>query len=180
VVGRSARLLRESGWAVEFEVSYSHYGERGSIDVLAWHAPSRTLLVVEAKTILASVEELLRRHDQKVRLGPLVAAERFGWRATAVGRLLVVLDERTNRRRVERRAEVLDSAYPGRGWQVRSWLGRPAGSMAGLLFLPLTSRARGSQGSDSRGGPVRVRRPVSRACDPVAVTPGDSPKPSRR
>ena len=75
-----ATILRTDGWHVEVEVSYSRYGERGSIDLLAWQASSRTLLVVEIKSELTSIEETLRKHDQKVRLAPAVAAERFGWR----------------------------------------------------------------------------------------------------
>jgi hypothetical protein len=55
------------------------FGERGSIDLLAWHESSRTLLVIELKTELTSVEETLRRHDSKVRLAPGIARERFGW-----------------------------------------------------------------------------------------------------
>ena len=35
MVGVVAKLLKSSGWLVRVEVSYSVYGERGSIDVLA-------------------------------------------------------------------------------------------------------------------------------------------------
>lgn len=63
-------LLAGAGWVVQPEVSYSVYGERGSIDLLAWHEPTRTLLVIELKTELTSIEETLRRHDTKIRLGP--------------------------------------------------------------------------------------------------------------
>ncbi|HEY4190087.1 MAG TPA: hypothetical protein VGM28_06685, partial [Candidatus Limnocylindrales bacterium] len=61
------------------------YGERGSIDILAWHAATRTLLIVEVKTEIASAEEMLRRHDAKVRLGPAIGRERFGIAPGAVG-----------------------------------------------------------------------------------------------
>jgi hypothetical protein len=61
-------------------VSYSVYGERGSIDLLAWHPAIRTLLVIEVKTEVSSVEAMLRKHDEKVRLAPRVAAERFDGR----------------------------------------------------------------------------------------------------
>jgi transcriptional regulator with XRE-family HTH domain len=40
-------LASVDGWVVRPEVSFSVYGERGVIDLLAWHAASRTLLVVE-------------------------------------------------------------------------------------------------------------------------------------
>ena len=51
-----ARLLDRFGWEVQPEVSYSEFGERGSIDLLAWHAGTRTLLVIEVKTELTSIE----------------------------------------------------------------------------------------------------------------------------
>jgi hypothetical protein len=40
-------------------VTFSIYGERGSIDLLAWHSETRTLLVVELKSELTSIEETL-------------------------------------------------------------------------------------------------------------------------
>ena len=52
------------------------------VDLLAWQRATRTLLVVEIKTVLASSEEMLRRLDTKTRLGPIIA-RRFGWRPVA-------------------------------------------------------------------------------------------------
>lgn len=66
--GICASRLRGDAWDVLAEVTYAVYGERGSIDLLAWHAATRTLLVVEIKTEITSAEETLRRHDAKVRL----------------------------------------------------------------------------------------------------------------
>ena len=79
--GRASGSARD-GWDVLPEVTYAIYGERGSIDILAWHPSTRTMLVVEVKTEITSVEELLRRHDAKVRLGPTIGRERFGTRAS--------------------------------------------------------------------------------------------------
>ena len=58
-------LLAMPGWAIAPEVSYSIYGERGVIDVLAWHAPTRMLLVTELKTELVELNELMSKVDQK-------------------------------------------------------------------------------------------------------------------
>src|SRR5206468_2045260 len=66
-------ILRANGWTVMPEVSFSIFGERGSIDLLAWHPATRTLLVIELKTEIASVEETFRRHDVKVRLAREIA-----------------------------------------------------------------------------------------------------------
>jgi transcriptional regulator with XRE-family HTH domain len=42
LAGRFSQVLQKYGWTVETEVSYSRYGERGSIDLLAYHQPSST------------------------------------------------------------------------------------------------------------------------------------------
>lgn len=135
LVGRTVELLKGIGWHVRTEVSFSIFGERGSIDVLAWHASTRTLLVVEIKTELTTVEETIRRHGAKARLGPQIAAEQLGWRAASVGRLLVLPDLSTPRRRVERHAPVLAAAYPDRGIALRKWLGEPDRAASGLMFI---------------------------------------------
>ena len=48
--GQVAKLLKGWDWEVEVEVSFAHFGERGSIDLLAWHRQTATLLVIEIKT----------------------------------------------------------------------------------------------------------------------------------
>jgi transcriptional regulator with XRE-family HTH domain len=135
LVGRVAELLAGAGWIVRPEVSYSSYGERGSIDVLAWHPEARILLVVEVKTSLNSVEETLRRHDVKVRIAPSVARERLGWEPVRVARLLALPDLSTARRRVGRVDGVLGHAYPLRGREAAAWLRHPGGAPGLLLFL---------------------------------------------
>jgi transcriptional regulator with XRE-family HTH domain len=135
IVGRIAEVLRDAGWQVITEATFSEYGERGSIDVLAWHASSRTLLLIEVKTEITSAEELLRRHDAKIRLGPKIGRERFGSMPVAVGRLLVIAESPTNRRRLDRLGSSVGATYPDRGVAVRRWLRRPAGSIAGVVFM---------------------------------------------
>lgn len=157
LVGRVVALLTEDGWDCRVEVSYSIYGERGSIDVVAWHAGTRTLLIVEVKTDLVAVEETLRKHSEKVRLGPRIALEQLGWQAATVARLLVLPSLATPRRRVDRHAAVMSAAYPVRGMDLRRWLAAPserATPAAGLLFI-----ATGDNGSNGRAiGRKRVRR----------------------
>lgn len=140
LVSRIKRLLEAAGWTVELEVSYSEYGERGSIDMLAWHEPSRTLLVVEVKTEIGSVEATLRKHDEKVRLAPSIARRRFGWSPREVSRLLVLPDLSTPRRQVGRFADLFDRSYPVRGVAARTWLREPSGSIRGLVFLSPTTQ----------------------------------------
>ena len=142
LAGQATKRLRALGWQAQVEVSYAHFGERGAIDLLGWYEHLGVLVVAELKTELTSIEETLRTHDAKVRLAPRVARERFGWRAGRVGRILILLESTSNRRRVERQAEVLRAALPMRGPAVSEWLRRPSAPMAGLLFLPLADEVR--------------------------------------
>jgi len=161
LVGAFATELRGLGRDVALEVTFSMYGERGSIDLLALHTTAGTLLVVEAKTEIASIEELIRRLDVKVRLAAGLSRTQFGRTPTAVGRVVVVLDGATARRRVDRQASTLLMAFPGRGAGLRSWLRRPSGAVSGLLFFSATNRGGGIRKSDRVSqvpGSQRVRR----------------------
>ncbi len=135
LVGAMTGLLQRHGWEVRVEVSYSSYGERGSIDVVAWHATSRTLLVIEVKSELASVEGTLRPFDVKCRLAAQVVRERFGWHARHVGRVLVLPEDRTCRRQVERHAGALRASLPEGSRALRRWLRQPDGAIGGIWFL---------------------------------------------
>lgn len=156
LVGLTATALRDARWDVRAEISYSEWGERGSIDLLAWHAPTRSLLVVEVKSELASIGETLRKHDEKARLASTMAA-RLGWEAAVVGRMLVLPADRTARCEVARHASILDSAYPVRGRSVLTWCRRPFGPIVGILFVPDTAGERGTYATARR---QRVRAPV--------------------
>jgi transcriptional regulator with XRE-family HTH domain len=161
-----ARLLVAEGWEVVPEVSYAVFGERGSIDLLGWHAASSTLLVIEVKSEIATVEGTFRKHDEKVRLAAKVARERFGWVAAVTARLLVLPEHRSVRRQVEDKAVLFGRAYPMRNVGVRHWLRSPVGSMAGILFLPDTSQGRGMRVRPTR---KRVRVTRSRSADGGSV-----------
>ena len=142
LLGRCAGWLGTIDWETRAEVSYSEWGERGSVDLLAWQPATASLIVIEIKTELASIEATLRKLDEKVRLASAIV-RRFGWRPSTVSRLLVLPDDTTQRRHVRDHAAVLDGAYPLRTRAVRAWCKAPAGSMAGLMFLaPLPSGRR--------------------------------------
>lgn len=162
LVARTVAVLEAAGWMPMPEVTFAVYADRGSVDLLGWHAPTSTLLVVEIKTELTSLEETLRTHDIKVRLASRIAAERFGWRSRTVARMLILPDTSTARRRVARHAGVLDRAYPIRGHDGREWLRAPVGAPGLLLFLSPTIGGRGRCGPISRR---RVRRPPALGLD---------------
>lgn len=143
VSARHARLAEAAilwlaaipGWGVRPEVSFSIYGERGIIDLLAWHAEGRALLVIELKTEIVDVGETIGTLDRKARLASTVAAD-LGWEAESVSVCLIVADGRTNRRRLSDHAATFRSALPDDGRRLRGWLRKPSGRVLALTFLP--------------------------------------------
>ncbi len=143
----AAWLTGIEGWAVVPEVSFSIWGERGSIDLLAWPAATRTLLVIEVKTELVDADELISTLDRKTRLA--------AWVLMAEGA--------TNRRRVAQQAALLRAAYPLDGRQMRGWLRKPGPRkperrVAALSFFSNSTQGRASAPTRAVR---RVRRPSS-------------------
>ena len=140
------------------EVTYNHYGDRGSIDDLAFDPTTGTLLVSELKTGIYDAQRTLAKIDEKERLAAGIAA-RFGWQVRRVVSCLVVADTRTNRRRVQQH-EALFKRFDRRGRAAAAWLADPVTAAGGLLvFIPL-SNLRGTHGR--RAGRQRVRRAAAR------------------
>jgi hypothetical protein len=159
LLGTCSTWLTRIAWLPAAEVSYSEYGERGSIDLLAWHEDSRSLLVIEVKTELASLEATLRKLDEKTRLARTIARRR-DWDAKLVGRLLVLPEGRSQRRQVDRHDAVLDLAFPLRGRAVQAWCRDPSGPMSGLVFLRMPTTAAGHRPHRTR---VRTTSPPNRS-----------------
>lgn len=149
-------FLALPGWTVAPEVSFSRFGERGVMDVLAWCPERRALLVIELKTEIIDVQGLIGTVDRYRRLARGVALDR-GWSAKSVSCWVIVSDTRTNRRRVEAHVTVLRSAFPSDGRRIGRWLRAPDGALAGLSFW--SDASPGSVGQVGRGR-HRVRRVV--------------------
>ena len=149
LVAQVARRLDAYGWQIELEATYSEYGERGSIDVLALLPAQRACLVIEVKSAVASTEEIGRKLDEKARLSPRIVERRSGWRPETVGRV-VVLPETMRLRRLIAREETLRRMFPASMTVLRGWLRHPVGPIAALWFLSDSSRR-------GLGGPPRVR-----------------------
>jgi len=135
VVERALSVFQARGWKTAVEVSYSEFGERGSIDILAGHGPARAIAVSEVKSEFGSLEETNRVLDAKERLGPRIAERTFGFRPRTVGRLLILPDRSTLRRVVDAHARTMGSVYPARGREVRRWLRDPEEPLRGIWFL---------------------------------------------
>ncbi len=140
------RMLVEAGWQVQREVSFSHFGERGVVDIVARHSKLRVVLLVELKTELVDTNDLLAVTDRRRRLATVIAAP-FGWEPSIVGQWVVVASSGTNQRRLAEHRAALRAAFPDDGRSIDGWLARPARPLSALWFLP-----------DSSLGSVRRRR----------------------
>jgi transcriptional regulator with XRE-family HTH domain len=144
------------GWSPRPELSFNVLGERGFIDILAWHATSRALLVIEIKTELVDLGEALGTLDRKRRLAPSLARE-LDWAApTFVSVALVLAGSRTNRRRVAEHAATIRSVLPDDGRRLRAHLRRPGSAVAALAYWP--DRHPGTLRTE-RSAIRRVRKP---------------------
>jgi transcriptional regulator with XRE-family HTH domain len=178
-----ARRLNDlEGWQFAPEVSFSIFGERGVIDILAWQPETKSLLVIELKTELVDLNELIGTLDKKRRLAPEIARKR-GWltEAKAVSVWVIVADSSSNRRRAADHATMLRAAFPLDGREIRSWLRRPLASIGCLSFwstshdgtTTATSRAirptrhRVRVAPKHAGASARPSRPPPRGQDPL-------------
>jgi transcriptional regulator with XRE-family HTH domain len=131
LAARLTRRLEALGWTVRAEVSFNQYGDRGRIDLLAFHPTERILLVIEIKTAIVDAQATLGSLDVKARVASNVGRE-LGWDARLVVPALVVLDGSTARRHL-RAIDPLLSRYNLRGRAALDWLREP---FAGQLRSP--------------------------------------------
>lgn len=97
LLGERWAAVRGSRWDAVAEVTDNAYGDRGSIDELAFDPATGTLLVTELKTGIYDGGATVAKLDEKVRLASSLARRR-GWSARRVVPALVVAESRTNRR----------------------------------------------------------------------------------
>jgi transcriptional regulator with XRE-family HTH domain len=126
--------LARLDWIAVPEVTFQVYGERGSIDVLAWHETTATVLVIEVKTVVPDVQALLAGLDRKARLAPGIARDRR-WHARTTAKILVLPADRTSRRRVDVFSATFERALPARTVAIKRWLAGPSGSQSGIWFV---------------------------------------------
>jgi HTH-type transcriptional regulator/antitoxin HipB len=118
-------------WVLAPEVSYAIYRERGVIDIVAWHPSRRAILVIELKTDIVDVNQLIGKVGEKARLIRQIVRDR-GWDPLTVSTWVIVAGGRTNRARLAAHRSVLRAAFPTDGRAIRSWLADPVGQMSAL------------------------------------------------
>jgi transcriptional regulator with XRE-family HTH domain len=136
-------------WTVEPEVSYAIFGERGVIDIVAWHPGRRAILVIELKSDIVDVNQLIGKVGEKARLIRQIVRDR-GWDPLTISTWLIVAAGRTNRSRLAAHRAVLRAAFPSDGQAMRRWLADPDGSTAGLsMRSSIASRPIARRGASS-------------------------------
>jgi transcriptional regulator with XRE-family HTH domain len=129
-----AALLRSAGWVVEPEASFNVFGDRGRIDILAYHPVAHVVLVVEIKTRVDDAQDLLGGLDIKKRVTPKLAADR-GWSVAAVVPAIFVLEGTTARRRLDEHG-ALFAPFSLRARAAMAWLRQPKPpTPSGILAL---------------------------------------------
>lgn len=146
-----AETLTKLGWIVRVEVSFNHYGDRGRVDIVAFHPTVRVLLIVEIKSAIGDIQETLGRIDVKVRVARRIAAE-LGWTdITTVVPAIVIGDSRAARRVVLEHGSLF-ARFGVRGRNALAWVRRPTGPPPdGLLWFTAPA-------AQSRPGRARPRR----------------------
>jgi transcriptional regulator with XRE-family HTH domain len=171
---QAAELLTTLGWEVRSEFSFNRYGDRGSVDILAWHPDCRALLIVEIKTEITDLQETLRVLDMKRRVVPIVSRLDCGWDPRLIAAVLVMPDASTHRDLIDRHGALVSASLPARTWAVRHWVSRPTGDLRGVWFF----RNTGDGGAMWKVEPTRRIRLPSRA-EPTASprSPHAQPRP---
>ena len=131
-------MQHSPGWQARAEVTFSSYGDRGSIDVFAWNEAERAVLIEEIKSDMVTVEGTLRPLAVKRRLAAEICERELGWRPVSVGVVLVLPEASHLRARVAAHSATFNSVLPERVPALRRWLREPRGSIGAIWFLSLS------------------------------------------
>jgi transcriptional regulator with XRE-family HTH domain len=120
------------------EVSYAIYAERGVMDIVAWHPGRRAILVIELKTDVVDVNQLIGKVDEKARLIRQIVRDR-GWDPLTISTWVIVAAGRTNRARLAAHGAVLKAAFPMDRPAIRRWLVDPVGEIRAISMWSMSA-----------------------------------------
>jgi transcriptional regulator with XRE-family HTH domain len=141
IVESIAAWFRSHGYLTETEASFSEWGERGRIDLLAYDPATRTLVIVEVKTQLLDLQDLFGSLNVKERLASTIAGRR-GWAVSRRVTLLAAADTAANRTVVREhpalfaqfpRTRLSAAAIRGGGVRLLHWVAPHATGRQGWL-----------------------------------------------
>jgi transcriptional regulator with XRE-family HTH domain len=132
-----AAWLRGLALEVVTEASFSVYGERGRVDVAAFDPATATIYLVEVKTELSDLGDLLGVVDIRERLASHLGRDR-GWAVATAVSILAVADTQHNRDIV--------AAHPATfaGWSPSRFraAGSPSSARRQMLWIPPSAAGR--------------------------------------
>jgi ribosome-binding protein aMBF1 (putative translation factor) len=140
LTGAVARYLEREGWRTATEVPLGDGAPRGWIDLLAFRATDRALLVEESKTEildLGALQRSLAFYEREA----WRAARQLGWRPALAVVLCAVLDTDAVARRVVENRDIVSRAFPGSVPVAAAWLRDPAAAMPGGWVLGMVDPA---------------------------------------
>jgi transcriptional regulator with XRE-family HTH domain len=144
-VAYTARRLEGHGFLTETEVEIGGPGWTGSIDVLAYHAPSHILLVIDDKTEmldLGALDRQLARYERAA----WDAARALGWRPRSVTGVALVLATDANDRRMATERAWFDREFTVRHRELMQLVDAPrdppARGRRGLAMIDPRTRRR--------------------------------------
>ncbi len=135
--GRVARM----GWDVRREVEIHHGPSHGWIDVFAFHAPTRSAVVVEIKSEIHDMGAIQRALGWYTRMAWDLSRS-FGWPIRRVGTALLVLATEANEARLAENAALTREAFPVRAAGLSDWLAAPVADLPGAALALIDPRSR--------------------------------------
>ena len=135
------RRLESAGWEVAREVRIEDGRYIGWIDLLAFHAATGTLLVIEIKTRIDDVGAIERSLDWHAR-GARKAAEKLGWRPRAMSSWVLALATDEVEDALHRNRTLWATAAPLRAPVMAERVRTPQGPSDGRGFALIDPRSR--------------------------------------
>ena len=137
VAGRIAPM----GWEVRREVEIHHGRSHGWIDVFAFHAATRSAVVVEVKSAIPDIGAIQRTLGWYTRMAWDVGRS-LGWPMRRVGAALLCLATVANQARLAENTELTRQAFPVRAAALSNWLAAPLADLPGAAMALIDPRSR--------------------------------------
>jgi hypothetical protein len=155
VAGRVARM----GWEVRREVEIHHGRSHGWIDVFAFHAATRSALVVEVKSAIPDIGAIQRTIGWYTRMA-WDAGRSLGWPMHRVSTALLCLATAVNEARLVENTDLIRQAFPVRAAGLFDWLAAPFADLPGAAVALIDPRSRRvrwliATASEGRRSPLR-------------------------
>jgi transcriptional regulator with XRE-family HTH domain len=159
-VGSARRQLEVAGYVCVTEQEIRDGPWRGWIDLVAYDAVRRRIVICEIKTELRDAGALERQVERYVRSCLVVARER-GWTVEEIGVIVIVLATAANDAFLVANRQVMDGAFPVRGRAAVAALLERAPAQGRMLVM-LDPRRRGRRAilrsvADGRRTPAPYR-----------------------